>query len=48
MLQLVEGSAEIFGCELSLQQPVQIKGQTLAVFSWDGCKLRVEGTPELM
>jgi polyribonucleotide 5'-hydroxyl-kinase len=47
-MQLIEGAAEIFGCELSLQQQVTIKGQTLAVFSWEGCRLRVEGTPELM
>lgn len=48
LLQLLNGTAEIFGCELSLQQPLEIKGHTLAVFSWEGCKLRVEGTPELM
>lgn len=46
--QLVDGSAEIFGCELALQQPLEVKGHNLAVFTWDGCKLRVEGTPELM
>lgn len=48
LLQLLSGTAEIFGCELSLQQPLDLKGHTLAVFSWEGCKLRVEGTPELM
>jgi polyribonucleotide 5'-hydroxyl-kinase len=48
LLQLLNGTAEIFGCELALQQPLDVKGHTLAVFSWEGCKLRVEGTPELM
>jgi len=48
VLQLVDGSAEIFGCELALRQPVDVKGHTLAVFTWEGCRLRVEGTPELM
>jgi polyribonucleotide 5'-hydroxyl-kinase len=48
ILQLLDGTAEIFGCELSLQQPLDVKGHTLAVFTWEGCKLRVEGTPDLM
>ncbi len=47
-LQLQEGSAEVFGAELQLGQKVHARGQKLAVFSWEGCKLLVEGEPSVM
>jgi hypothetical protein len=43
--QLDDGSAEIFGAELQLGVPVNIKGQKLAVFSWTGCTVHIRGVP---
>jgi len=47
-LQLTEGAGEIFGSELQLGQKVNVKGQNVAVFSWEGCKLVIEGEPTMM
>lgn len=47
-LQLLEGSAEVFGAELSLGRKVTVKGQALAIFTWHGCKLLVEGEPDFV
>lgn len=45
--QLQQGTAEIFGVELSLGQRVNLSGQAVAVFTWDGCTLSVEGDPDM-
>jgi polyribonucleotide 5'-hydroxyl-kinase len=47
-LQLLEGQAEVFGSALDLGERVGISGQKLAVFSWQGCKLQLEGQPDVM
>lgn len=45
--QLLSGTAEIFGAELSLGQRVNVAGHAVAVFTWDGCSLSVEGDPDV-
>ncbi len=45
--QLQQGTAEIFGAELSLGQRVNVRGQAVAVFTWDGCALSVDGDPDM-
>lgn len=47
-LQLLEGSAEVFGAELALGRKVVVKGQAVAVFTWHGCTLLVEGEPDFV
>ena len=48
-LQLMEGQAEVFGTALDLGERVSIGGgQKVAVFSWEGCRLQLEGEPEVM
>lgn len=46
--QLLEGSAEIFGAELALGSKTHVTGAALAVFSWHGCKLLVEGAADFV
>lgn len=48
MLQLRDGEAEIFGVSLMLGEKVRITGQKLAVFTWQGCTVEVEGTPDVV
>lgn len=46
--QLVSGQAEVFGTALDLGERVTIGGQKIAVFSWEGCTLQLEGEPDMM
>lgn len=46
--QLQAGSGEVFGAELQLGQRVNISGHKLAVYTWEGCKLLIEGEPSVM
>jgi polyribonucleotide 5'-hydroxyl-kinase len=48
LMQLQGGTAEVFGAELQLGDRLNIKGQALAVFTWEGCKILVEGEPDVM
>lgn len=48
VLQLLEGSAEIFGAELQLGSKASLKGNALAVFTWHGCRLSIEGDPDFV
>ena len=43
----MDGTAEIFGCEMPPRKEFAIKDAMLAVFSWNGCTLQVKGTPSL-
>ncbi|KAL6754165.1 Pre-mRNA cleavage complex II protein Clp1-domain-containing protein [Haematococcus lacustris] len=45
---LEEGSAEVFGAELQKGNKLCITGHKLAVFTWTGCRLTVEGAPTLV
>lgn len=47
-LQLVSGQAEVFGTALDLGERVTIGGQKVAVFTWEGCTLQLEGEPDMM
>lgn len=47
-LTLVEGQAEIFGTSLDLRERLALGGQKLAVFSWEGATLQLEGEPDIM
>lgn len=47
-LQLLEGEAEVFGTALDLRERVSIGGQKVAVYSWRGCTLQLEGEPDMM
>eukprot|EP00878_Enallax_costatus_P020432 GHUV01021603.1.p1 GENE.GHUV01021603.1~~GHUV01021603.1.p1 ORF type:complete len:399 (+),score=77.73 GHUV01021603.1:540-1736(+) len=44
----MEGSAEIFGAELALGRRTSVKGHALAVFTWHGCRLQIEGEPDIV
>ncbi|KIY91900.1 mRNA cleavage and polyadenylation factorcomplex II subunit [Monoraphidium neglectum] len=46
-VSLQRGSAEVFGAELSLGQRVNLGGQAVAVFTWEGATLSVEGDPDV-
>ncbi|KAI8469168.1 MAG: Pre-mRNA cleavage complex II protein Clp1-domain-containing protein [Monoraphidium minutum] len=46
-VSLQQGTAEIFGAELSLGQRANLAGQAVAVFTWDGCTLTIEGEPDV-
>lgn len=46
-VSLRQGTAEIFGSELSLGQKANLNGQAVAVFTFDGCTLEVEGEPDM-
>jgi polyribonucleotide 5'-hydroxyl-kinase len=38
----------VFGAELSLGRKVPVRAQALAIFTWHGCRLLVEGEPEFV
>ncbi len=40
-LQLLKGQAEVFGTSLDLGERVSIRGQKVAVYSWQGCLLEL-------
>lgn len=42
-----EGSAEIFGTNIDLGERLRITGQKVAVFSWKGATIAVEGEPSV-
>jgi len=42
-VKLLSGTAEVFGAELPPGGSIQIRNQNLAVFTWYGCELEVEG-----
>ena len=44
---LEEGVAEIFGTELQKGQRVALGAQKVAIFSWQGATLTLEGTPDV-
>ena len=46
--QLVEGQAEVFGTSLDLGERVSIGGQKVAVYTWQGCTLQLDGQPDMM
>lgn len=46
--QLLEGEAEVFGTALDLRERVSIGGQKVAVYTWRGCTLQLEGEPDMM
>ncbi|PNW85613.1 hypothetical protein CHLRE_03g194800v5 [Chlamydomonas reinhardtii] len=46
-IKLEEGAAEVFGTELQRGKSVPVSGQKLAVFTWQGCKVTVEGEPSV-
>ncbi|KAG0346778.1 Cleavage polyadenylation factor subunit clp1 [Podila humilis] len=43
-LRLVTGTAEIFGTELGQNVDYEFSGRKVAVFTWHGCKLQIQGT----
>ncbi|KAK3822824.1 MAG: Pre-mRNA cleavage complex II protein Clp1-domain-containing protein [Benniella sp.] len=43
-LRLVTGTAEVFGTELGQNIDYEFSGRKIAVFTWHGCKLQVQGT----
>lgn len=45
-LQLLSGTAELFGTELAQNQnePYSFQGKKAAIFTWHGCRLEVKGT----
>ena len=43
--QLLRGTAEVFGSELSAEHDYVLSEVKLAVFSWHGCELSVKGRP---
>ena len=45
--KLLDGSAEIFGAELSLGSKVTVRGQSVAVFTWHGCRVQLDGEPDV-
>ena len=46
--QLVEGQAEVFGTSLDLGERVTIGGQKVAVYTWQGCTLTLDGDPDIV
>eukprot|EP01023_Acetabularia_acetabulum_P032409 TRINITY_DN30261_c0_g1_i2.p1 TRINITY_DN30261_c0_g1~~TRINITY_DN30261_c0_g1_i2.p1 ORF type:complete len:430 (+),score=60.49 TRINITY_DN30261_c0_g1_i2:113-1402(+) len=47
-ITLLEGSAEVFGTELTLGKPVKIENQNIAVYTYQGCTVEVEGKPKIV
>lgn len=41
LIQLVEGTAEIFGTELAVERTYTFTGANFAIFTWNGCMLEV-------
>lgn len=48
VVTLKDGEAEIFGTSLILAQKTKITGQKIAIYSWQGCVVDIEGTPEVI
>ncbi len=46
--QLQHGAAEIFGTDILPGERVHLQGHKLAIFTWTGCSVLVEGTPSVM
>ncbi|MEW5303064.1 MAG: hypothetical protein WDW36_005793 [Sanguina aurantia] len=46
--KLESGSAEVFGAELHTGQQVRLTGQKVAVFTWTGCRVTVNGSPSVI
>ncbi|GLC38630.1 hypothetical protein PLESTB_000454200 [Pleodorina starrii] len=46
-IRLEEGTAEVFGTELGRGRSVCVTGQKVAVFTWDGCRVSVQGEPSV-
>ncbi|KAG2483832.1 hypothetical protein HYH03_017355 [Edaphochlamys debaryana] len=44
-VRLEDGTAEIFGSELHRGRSVSVSGQKVAVFTWSGCRVTVQGEP---
>lgn len=42
-VQLVSGSAELFGAELATNKKYNLAGAKVAIFTWHGCELEVNG-----
>ncbi|EFJ41740.1 hypothetical protein VOLCADRAFT_67961, partial [Volvox carteri f. nagariensis] len=47
-IRLEEGTAEVFGTELDRGRAVSVTGQKVAVFTWDGGRVSVQGEPSVM
>ncbi|GLI69742.1 hypothetical protein VaNZ11_014420 [Volvox africanus] len=47
-IRLEEGIAEVFGTELNRGRAVSVTGQKVAVFTWFGCRVSVQGEPTVM
>jgi polyribonucleotide 5'-hydroxyl-kinase len=45
-LQVLEGTAEIFGTELALNHAYTFRGTKSSIFTWHGCRLEVTGSCE--
>ncbi len=48
LLQLRSGSAEVFGTSLDLGDRVTLGGVKVAIYTWQGAELEVEGRPDVM
>ena len=49
MFQLPTGTAEVFGTEMARNQNYNLSPRMkLAVFTWHGCTVRVEGDPQVI
>lgn len=46
--QLESGSAEIFGAELQAGVGVKVEAQNIAIHTWEGCKVHVEGKASVL
>jgi polyribonucleotide 5'-hydroxyl-kinase len=46
LLQVLEGTAEIFGTELALNHAYTFRGTKSSIFTWHGCRLEVAGSCE--
>eukprot|EP01036_Dinobryon_divergens_P056254 gene56254-75112_t len=42
-IQLLDGNAEIFGIEMAINRDYTFHDQSIAVFTWYGCKLEMTG-----
>lgn len=47
-VQITEGTAEIFGAELSVNKEYHFCGRNIAIFTWYGCKLTTDISPLLL
>eukprot|EP00871_Galdieria_phlegrea_P005046 jgi/Galph1/5542/GphlegSOOS_G4136.1 len=46
-LTLLEGTAELFGIELPKAHPLEFSDRKMAIFSWHGCELQLQGKTDL-